>query len=207
MPSNPVPSRQMKTRAGNKTSHPGNIVKPPKRRTTTEVEEERATKAQAKEDRELAKKRGLERAAQFECEDRIREDELDVTPPPTPALPRTSSLPPDDSDVEMTAAGDAHFEQPIVNDTIILDDSDVEIDSPCLVKGAGANSTAKGIATDSKKAKAAARKKTTEGAEVRPESEPPKDPKPKRTLREEVDHTEECEEDREKKIGALVKLM
>ena len=74
MSSKPATHRQMETQASNISSHPGNIVKPPKSRTEIEVEAERAAKAQAKDYHELARKRSIERAARFECADLIRED-------------------------------------------------------------------------------------------------------------------------------------
>jgi hypothetical protein len=54
-------------------------------------------------------------------------------------------------------------------------------------------------------------KKATEDAEgkvVGPESQPPKEPKPKKkTLREEINLTKENDEAQAKKLGALVNLI
>jgi hypothetical protein len=214
MRNTPVSHRQIETRAGNKSSHPGNIAKPPKRRTTTEVEADRATKARAKQDRELARKQRIERAARFERADRIREDDVDDTP--QKALPGTNSLPSETSDVEMTEmtqlthAGNIHYN---VDGSITVDDSAVESDPPRPLKKAKASSTAEGKGKVSKKAtrKAASKKKTTETSEgevVGPGAVPPKEPKPKKkTYREEINLTKANEEALAKELGALFKLM
>jgi hypothetical protein len=200
MPKNPAPPRQVETRAGNKTVHPGNVIKPNARRSTAEVQAERLAKAQAKEDRELAKKRSIERVAQFERADTVREDDFNATPRPafTPKprpLSQTNNLLAESSDVEMTDGGDfdgAPFIPRSADGSVTGDDAVVESDPPPPAKKAKANSAAKGKAKVSKKAegKAASKKKKAEESEVElvePKAEPPKVPKPKKkSFREEI---------------------
>ena len=58
---------QIVTRATNKFAHPGKIVKPSApRQTPAKVNQDREAKAQAKADREAAKKKSIARAVQFE---------------------------------------------------------------------------------------------------------------------------------------------
>ena len=77
-----VPQRQMETRTKNKTAHPGYVLKPTQCRKKAEVEQERTLKAQAKEACAEAKKRGINRTAEFEHADLINEDMVDATPRP-----------------------------------------------------------------------------------------------------------------------------
>jgi hypothetical protein len=70
------------TRASNKLAHPGELLAPKLRRTKGEVEAEHAAKAQAKVDREEAKKQSIIRAAEFEHADRADEDFVNATPHP-----------------------------------------------------------------------------------------------------------------------------
>jgi hypothetical protein len=211
MPNKPVSQRQIETRAGNKSSHPGDVLKPPKRRNTTEVEAERAAKAQAKKDRELARRRGIERTARFERDDLVRENEIDATPRPAPkqkALPRTNSLSSEADDAEATKDGEARHKPSNVDDTISVDDSSVESGSPPPVKKVRAGSVTKGKAKATKKGmgKAAGKKVIgdTEGRVVGPETEPPK---PKKSLREEINLIKEKDEAQAKNLGTLVNLM
>jgi hypothetical protein len=226
MPSNPVPSRQIETRAGNKSAHPGNVTKPKKRRTAAEVEEARVAKAKAKEDRELARKQSIERAAQFERADMVCEDDVDATPrpaftpkprPPPQNQSRMTSLPAETSDVEMSYGSDfdgdfdrAPFVPPPSADGSTVDDSTVENDTPPPAKKAKA--AAKGKGKETKKAKAASKKKTAEESEVEivePKAEPPKEPKPKKkNFRDEINiAAKELEEVQAKKFGGMVKSM
>jgi hypothetical protein len=102
----------METRPRNKTTHPGLADKTMHRRTTAEVQQERAPKAQAKAAREEAKQRGIERAAAFEHADKANEDMVDTTPRPLfnskpwppPRNRKTSNRDPvaEISDVEMS---------------------------------------------------------------------------------------------------------
>jgi hypothetical protein len=201
----------MATRAGNKTAHPGDIVKGPKRRTTTEVEAERAAKAKAKEDRELAKKQNIELTAQFEREDLMEENKLDTTPRPASKQKssRIDSLPPNSSDIETANVGGAHLGPSDIDEPIDVDDSSAESDLLRPPKKAKASSTSEGKTKVGKKTtgSAASTKATEEkgGKVVVPVAEPPKKIKPKKkTLREEINLTKENEE---KQIGALIMLL
>ena len=81
---------QIGTRATNKFAHPGKIVKPSApHRTLAEVNQDREAKAQAKADREAAKKKSITCAAQFEQSYMANEDMADATPHPhfTPKPP------------------------------------------------------------------------------------------------------------------------
>lgn len=76
-------TRQIGTRASNKTTHPGRFEKPKApRRTSAEVQEEREAKAKAKADREEAKRKSITNVAEFEHADMANEDLLDATPRP-----------------------------------------------------------------------------------------------------------------------------
>jgi hypothetical protein len=91
------PERRIETRAKNKTTHPGKVVKSSQapRRTKAEVQEDKAAKAQAKAAREEAKQQSINRAAEFETVDIANEDTLDATPRPifTPKPQRLSTKP------------------------------------------------------------------------------------------------------------------
>jgi hypothetical protein len=133
MPRNPPPFRQIETRSGNKTAHPGNVVKAPKCRTTAEVEADRLDKARAKEDHKLSRKRSTSRVAQFECEDTTCEDGVYATPRPVlNSKPRPLAQPNrfptecSDHDVE-TTDGDDFEAAPFVLDSA---DSSVTVDDP-----------------------------------------------------------------------------
>ena len=224
MPSKPAPSRQIATRAGNKSAHPGHVVKPRTRRTGAEVKAERAAKAQAKEDRELARKQSIERAAQFETADLIQENDFDATPRPvfTPKLrplPQINPFPAESSDVEMAEGSDfdgADFKPPTADGSVTVDDSAVETDPEPPVKKAKANSAAKGKAKVTKKAagKVASEKGNAESSDVEivePKVELPKEPKPKpkkKLFRDEINvAAKELEEAQGKKFSAMMKSM
>ena len=94
-----VPPQQVKTRAKNKDTHPGNCDRAPPRCTPAEVENERAAKAQAKEAQYEERKRLIRRTANFERSDLANEDTVDATPRipkrrPTPRNRKKASLAP-----------------------------------------------------------------------------------------------------------------
>ncbi len=69
----------METRVGNKTAHPGNLIKST-RRTKAEIEEERVAKAQAIAARTEAKQQHINRTVAFEHADMANEDIVNATP-------------------------------------------------------------------------------------------------------------------------------
>jgi hypothetical protein len=83
MPKVTPPERQIETRAKNKTTHPGKIVKPSQKRTKAEVQQEKDAKAEAKAALEEARQQSIGRAAMFEHADIANEDMVDATPRPT----------------------------------------------------------------------------------------------------------------------------
>jgi type II secretory pathway pseudopilin PulG len=82
MPKATPPERQIETRAKNKTTHPGKVVKTVQRRTKAEVQEEKNAKAQAKMALEDARQQSINRTAEFERADIANEDMVDATPRP-----------------------------------------------------------------------------------------------------------------------------
>ena len=136
------PQRQMETRAKNKTTHPGQLVKPSPRRSKADADQAKQAKAQAKADREEAKQRSINRAAIFECADIANEDSVDVTPRLAPKAQMQSHNQTDspfsscvDTDVEESDGPDKTPPAP----TSVDDDySAVESDVPTPVgKGKG----------------------------------------------------------------------
>ena len=87
MPNESGTQHHMATRASNREAHPGNVVKSKTRRTTAEVQQERAAKEQTKAAHEEAKRQNINRAANFEYTDLANEDMADVTPRP-PQTPK-----------------------------------------------------------------------------------------------------------------------
>ena len=81
-PKTTVASSQIKTRAKNKDTHPGIPDRAPPRRTSVEVESERAAKAQATAARQEKKRQNIRRTAEFETADMANEDFVDATPRP-----------------------------------------------------------------------------------------------------------------------------
>jgi len=77
-----VPPSQIKTRAKNKSSHPGIPDRAPPRRTSVEVENERAAKARATAAQQEKKRQNIRRAAEFEHADMGNEPIADATPRP-----------------------------------------------------------------------------------------------------------------------------
>ena len=80
----------METRVGNKTAHPGNLIKST-HWTKAEIEEERIGKAQAIAARTEAKGQHINRTAAFEHADMVNEDIVDATPHPLFAPKRPAS--------------------------------------------------------------------------------------------------------------------
>jgi hypothetical protein len=91
MPDKSGSQYRMSTRASNKEAHPGNAVKSKMRRTTAEVQQERAAKAQAKAAQDEVKRQNIDRTAQFEYTDMANEAMADATPRPPPKLGPASS--------------------------------------------------------------------------------------------------------------------
>jgi len=224
MPNKPAPSRRIETRAGNKSAHPGHVVKPRTCRTAAEVQAERDAKTQAKEDRELARKQSIGRAAQFETEDLIQENDFDVTPRPafTPKLrplPQINPFPAESSDIKMAEGSDfdgADFKPPTADGSVMVDDSAVESDPEPPVKKAKASSAVKGKAKVTKKAvgKVVSKKGNAESSDVEivePKVEPSKEPKPKlkkKLFQDEINvAAKEFEEAQGKKFGVMMKSM
>jgi hypothetical protein len=139
----------IQTRVQNKTTHPGNVdvtPKPPKRkrRTKAEVQAEKMAKVEAKKILSEARKKGINRTAEFEHDDIANEDIVDATPRPmfTPRPPpgsrnqKNSPLTPfaDTSD-NISVDGDSFVddETPLMpgsNSLVHADDSAVESDGP-----------------------------------------------------------------------------
>jgi hypothetical protein len=80
MPNATLPQRQIETRAKNKTTHPGKVVKSSQRRTKVEVQQEKDAKAQAKADLAEARQQSINRTAEFEHADITNEDMVNATP-------------------------------------------------------------------------------------------------------------------------------
>ena len=82
MPKSTVAPSQVKTRAKNKTTHPGVPDQALPRRTSAEVENEREVKAQAAAARQEKKRQSIRLAAEFEDAAMANEDIVDATPRP-----------------------------------------------------------------------------------------------------------------------------
>lgn len=72
----------METRACNKLTHPGSILKTAQRRTPAEVQQEHDVNAKVKASRENAKKKSIVCTAEFEHSDRLNEEAGAATPRP-----------------------------------------------------------------------------------------------------------------------------
>ena len=185
----------METRARNKTAHPGNVDKSTTRRTKTEVEEERTTKAQAVATRAEAKQQGINRIAEFEHADMVDEDMVDATPRPlfTPkARPsirhqKDSTTDPETSDVEILE--DSESESPFSKNSVTHDSSSGESDGEASVESPPAKKKPRRTVKTAQTVKATApmakktgkRKVPASEAETEPafDEEAPKKPKPK----------------------------
>ena len=83
MPKVTVPQRQIETRAKNKTTHPGKVVKPSHRQTKVEVQQEKDAKAKAKAVLAEARQQSINRTAEFERANIANEDMVNANPRPT----------------------------------------------------------------------------------------------------------------------------
>lgn len=100
-----APQYHVATRSKNKSTHPGLAVRAMPRRTTAEVQQDRATKAQAKAAREEEKRQSINRTAAFEHEAIANEDVVDATPRP-PIPPKPQSAPHSHKDTSLNLARD-----------------------------------------------------------------------------------------------------
>lgn len=89
----PSPPSPIRTRLKNKNAHPGAIVQAPPRRSSAEVQQERAAKIRAKAAQEAERQQNIQRAAAFEHADMINEDIVDATPCPASFTPTTRPPP------------------------------------------------------------------------------------------------------------------
>ncbi|KAF8802625.1 hypothetical protein BYT27DRAFT_7260921 [Phlegmacium glaucopus] len=208
----------METRTRNRTTHPGLADKTTNRRSTAEVQQERAAKACAKAAHKEAKQQSIDRAAAFEHAEMANEDMVDTTPRPSftpkpwppPRNHKTSNLIPiaesSDSDVEMS--GSAFF----VEISDVMDEStDDEPSSPAKKRARATQKAMAGVGVKSSGAKTAVKKKVDD-SDV--EIVPPSDeelPKPKKVkVRDEINiATKKMEggEDRGNKYRNMVKSM
>jgi hypothetical protein len=76
----PSPLSPIRTCPKNKNTHPGVIVQAPPRRSSAEIQQEHAAKAQAKAAQEAEKQQNIQCTAAFELTDMINEDVADATP-------------------------------------------------------------------------------------------------------------------------------
>jgi hypothetical protein len=127
-----VPQPHIKTRAKNKTTHPGEVVtkslQAAPRRTKAEVQQEKDAKAQAKKALAEARQQSINRAAEFERADIANEDMVDATPRPayTPK-PRPLSRNPKNSpltDIEVSDELDETSGTPFMPGSESLVDAD-----------------------------------------------------------------------------------
>lgn len=198
-----LPPSQMETRDRNKKTFPGTVDKPTPRRTTAEVQQEKAAKAQAKKALAEARKQSIKRTAEFERADIANEDTVDATPRPTfTPKPRPLSRNPKHSSLT-TITGtsdigvyDDRDETPFMagSDTEITVDTDnsaVPVDNspPPPVEKKKAKNTQKPEATaasvDTKKPRKTVNRKrrvadVEDSDDVPMDSEQPLEPKPKR---------------------------
>jgi hypothetical protein len=208
------------TRASNKLAHPGQPIAPKPRRTKDEVQAERAAKAQAKADREEAKKQSIIRAAEFEHADRADEDFVDATPRPPftpkpwppPRNQKKANLIPvaEISDVEMSDdVAMASFVPPCSRKSISDDDSAVESDNPPPTKKSKARTARKDAGEVGKRKKADDEEIVPASDEEQPEE--PKLKKVKVKVRDEINIMAKKIEDKTQgtrnKYGNMVKSM
>jgi len=200
MPHTPVRPRQMETRARNKTIHPGLANKNTYHRTTAEVQQERAAKAQAKAAHKETKQQSIKHAAAFEHAEMANEDMVDATPRPLftpkpwppPRNRKTSNLIPvaETSDIEMSDG--ALF----VENSDAMDESADECDEqspPAKKEKAQAPQKAMaGVGVKSDGVKTAVKKKKVDDSDVEmvpPSDEEPPQPKKKMKVRDEINIT------------------
>lgn len=203
MPNTSAPKRQMETRSSNKTAHPGHAVKTTKRRTTAEVQEERAAKAQVKAAREDARLQSINRTAEFEHADMVNEDLVDATPRP-PFTPKpwprphkqaSSDLTPlaETSDVDLSDNFEkASFIPPASERSVTADESAVDSDAATPVAKKLKVEPKKAVAKTAGKKKATAKKadkqKQADQSDVEIVDAEPQEPKRKKPrMRDEID--------------------
>jgi hypothetical protein len=215
MPPRTTAPSQIKTRAKNKDCHPGVPDRAQPRRTSVEVENERAAKAQKKAAEQEKKKQNIRRAAEFEDADMANEGVIDATPRPCftpkprpPARNReNASLGPVTEVSDSSDGRNSLSFQPLDSEESVTGkESADESDSRPLAKRLKAHTTGKAIpkvgrASPAKKnRKAAPRAKKVAPAldEAAPDEETPRKPKKaKPKVREEIDmYMKEIEEKR-----------
>ena len=228
MPNISVPHRQIKTWSSNKTAHPGDAVKTTKRRTTAEVQEERAAKAQAKANREDARLQSINRTAEFEHADMANEDLADATPRP-PFTPKpwprphkqaSSDLTPlaETSDVDLSDNFEkASFIPPASEHSVTADESAVDSDMQTPVAKKLKVEPKKAVAKTAGKKKAMAKKadkkKQVDQSDVEIVDAEPQEPKPKPKkprMRDEIDVAAKKigeNESQGNKYASMMKLM
>ena len=169
-------------------------MKTTKRRTTAEVQEERAAKAQAKANREDARLQSINRTAEFEHADMANEDLADATPRP-PFTPKpwprphkqaSSDLTPlaETSDVDLSDNFEkASFIPPASEHSVTADESAVDSDMPTPVAKKLKVEPKKAVAKTAGKKKAMAKKadkkKQVDQSDVEIVDAEPQEPKPK----------------------------
>ena len=211
------------TRASNKLVHPGELLAPKHHRTKDEVKAECAAKAQAKVDREKAKKQSIIRAAEFEHADKADKDIVDATPRPAftpkpwppPHNKKKANLIPvaKISDVEMSGVDDGSFVPPRSEKSVSVDDSAVESDNPPPAKRPKAQTAGKATAEVEIKAtrEAGKNKKVDKYDSEASDEETPKPKKVKVKVRDEINTMARKIEDETQgmpsKYGDIVKSM
>jgi hypothetical protein len=209
---------QIKTRSKNKNTHPGLPDRAPPRRTSVEVENERAEKSHAKAAQLEEKRRIIRRTAEFEHADMSREDTVDATPrPPFTPTPyprrknrKQASLAPvaessDDSDSDASKFKELHSQE-----SVSEGESATESDSQPRAKMSKAQTTGKA------KVRRATPKKKRSNATLRAkqgpalneaivpslDEEPPRKKKAKSKLRDEIEiETKKIQDDAISKNG------
>jgi hypothetical protein len=219
-----VPQRQIKTRASNKSVHPGNVCKPAvPRRTSAQVQQEREAKAKAKSVREEARQQSIIRTAEFEHADMANEDMVDATPRPPftskrwppPRNHKSAKLVPvtGSSDVEMSDNCDKASSAPASSEqSVAEDESAIERGDPTPPAKRQKQATEKATRTAGGKEKVAEKKKEVGGDEeivlTSDEEQTPKPKKVKVKLRDDINFAaKKIEEDEVKgnKYGNMLK--
>jgi hypothetical protein len=217
-PKSTVAPSRVTTRAKNRDTHPGIPDRAPARRSSVEVENERAAKARAKETRQDKYRQAIRHAAEFEKADMVNEDRVDATPracftPPARNCENAVLGPvaevSDDSD---TCSNSLSY-QPLDSEESVTgkesaDESD-ESDPRPLAKKLKAHTTGKAISKVGRESPAKKTRKTAPRVvEAAPNEKTPKKTKPKPKLREQIDMAgKEMDEVRtRKKGGDMAKL-
>lgn len=204
-----IPQSHIKTRAKNKTTHPGEVVtkslQAAPRRTKAQVQQEKDAKAQAKADLAEARQQSIIRAAEFERAEIANEDMVDATPRPAytpkPRLlsrnPKNSPLTEIDISDDLDETSGTPF-MPSSESLADADDSDSAVDNDSTPLPAEKKKTTRKAATaakvDTKKlGKTTDRKRRVDNVEgddrLDSDEEQPQEPKPKRAkmkMRDEI---------------------